>query len=121
MSGYNFETIYGVYNIGWIDVKSNQRICKALEAGEHGGETLIKPSVFAVGNDSRFIIAKQHPYENGVLDTKTTSYFIIDMALNPYTGQKGIYGPLSRPSFDSMRRQMKIMDMKFDDVYVDSL
>jgi hypothetical protein len=114
MSGYNFETIYGVYNIGWIDEKSNQRICKSLKAGEHGGETLIKPYVFAVGHNTRFIIAKQHPINNGVLETGITNYYIIDMSLDPYAGQKGIYGPLSHSSFDSMRQDMKIIDIQFD-------
>lgn len=116
MSGYNFKTIYKEYNIGWIDEKSNQRICKALNAGELGGETLIKPYVFAVGHNKRFIIAKQHPFDNGDLDNGTTNYFIIDMSLDPYAGQEGIYGPLSKTSFDSMRKQLKIVNIEFDNV-----
>jgi len=116
----DFDTIYREYNIGWVDGKSNQVICKALTAGGHGGETLIQEYVFAVGHNERFIIAKQHPFNNGVLDTKTTNYFIIDMEQNPYAGQEGIYGPLSKPLFDSMRQQWKIADIKFDKVYPDN-
>ena len=85
----------------------------ALKASEHGGETLIKPYVFSIGHNERFILAKQHPSENGVIETETINYYIINMTLKPYAGQEGIYGPLSKTQFDSLRREFKIEHIAF--------
>ena len=52
------------YWLYWLDSKKNQEIVYCTSDKIFGclKETIIAHSVFAVGFDSRFIIAKQHPF-----------------------------------------------------------
>ncbi|GEO09510.1 DUF3997 domain-containing protein [Segetibacter aerophilus] len=107
-----FETIKGEYQIGWIDVSESRAI--------YNQERLITPYVFAVGHNSRFIIAKQHPstdFPKNSIDKSITNYFAIDMSKNPYPGQDGIYGPMPKAEFDNFCNRENINNIEFDMTY----
>ena len=107
-----FETIKGEYEVGWIDVKESRAIYKQ--------ERLIAPYIFALGHNSRYIIAKQHPstgHPSNSIDIHTTNYFVVDMSKNPYPGQEGIYGPMTKSEFDTFCQKENISNINFDMIY----
>lgn len=73
---------------------------------------VVGSTVYAVGADYRFVVAKQHPGDGfGDFDSTITNYFIIDRTV-PVEEQarqhKGIRGPLSRREFDRLARQLSL-------------
>ena len=62
----------GPYALLWIDTAENISICSDLGGGSWIGR--IDSTVFAVGWDGRYLVAKQHPNN----DRSKTNYFIVD-------------------------------------------
>lgn len=119
----DFEPIVAEYNIGWIDTKETRSICKGLENGDTGGETVVPEYIFAVGHNDRYIVAKQHPLDsanNQMVDTKTTNYFVIDYTKHPYARQDGIYGPMNWDAYQKLKTELGIGEIAFDMIYPDS-
>jgi len=94
-----------------------------IYADKYGAIDIIGPTVFSVGYDKNYIIAKQHPAiyperEN----THITNYFII--ALNTpvsWKNQNVAMGPLNEKQFIEWKQKLKIADtlhfsITFDDV-----
>lgn len=79
------------------------------------GIGIIEPTVFAVGQNDKFIIIKQHPkLSTGVIDKSTINYFIISLKNKVDTStEKNIYGPLSLEEFERTRRELRIEDLDF--------
>ncbi len=119
----DFDPIVAEYNIGWIDKEETRSVCKGLEVGDMGGETVIPKYVFAVGHNEQYIIAKQHPIDsanNRKVDTKTTNYFVIDYTKHPYARQDGIYGPMNWDAYKKLNTELGIGEIAFDMIYPDS-
>jgi hypothetical protein len=116
------KRITGKFIVIWIDVPESQSISEEDELGSSNSQTIVPEYVFAVGHDSNYIIAKQHPtngFKGGYkIDTSITNYFIIDMKRIPKFGN---YVPtyLSRNKFDSLRSILNIKHIKFDMNYSD--
>ncbi|HMU47928.1 MAG TPA: DUF3997 domain-containing protein [Chitinophagaceae bacterium] len=115
LSGCLFDSdsdkIIGDYETIWIDIPQTRSINK--------GEQVVPAYVSEIGHNSNFIIAKQHPIEYGNIvkvHTDTTNYYIIEVSSNSYQ-DKPVYGPLTKFSFDSLRRKLSIEDIKFDMFY----
>lgn len=106
----------------WIDVPENQNISEEDEKGSSNSQSIVPEYVFAVGHNSNYIIAKQHPtngFKGGYkIDTSITNYFIVDMKEVPKFGN---YVPtyLSIHKFDSLRIKLNIQKIKFDKNYPD--
>jgi hypothetical protein len=49
------------FNLGWWAERKYQSLFQNSNHKEYGGSTIISETVFAVGYDKKFIIAKQHP------------------------------------------------------------
>ena len=97
---YDYETI-------WIDIPQTRSISK--------GEEIVPAYVSEIGYNLKYIIAKQHPIKTGNIYTvypDTTNYFIIELTGNTFQ-DKPVYGPLSKVSFDSLRKRLNITDIKF--------
>jgi hypothetical protein len=83
-------------------------------APDDGGtySTVIAATVFAVGFNENYIIAKQHPY-SGSSDVKNLkiNYFIILLkdTFN-FRTKNGIIGPLSEDQYNLKRRELNIPD-----------
>lgn len=101
------DKIIGDYETIWIDIPQTRSINK--------GEEIIPAYISDIGYNSRYIIAKQHPLKKGNIyrvQKDTINYFIIEITSNTFQ-DKPIYGPLSKASFDSMRKGLNITDIKF--------
>ncbi len=105
------DKIIGDYETVWIDIPQTRSINK--------GEQIVPAYVSEIGHNSNFIIAKQQPIKQGnivTVHTDTTNYYIITVSTNSFQ-DKPVYGPLSKNSFDSLRQQLKIENIKFDMYY----
>lgn len=62
----------GPYALLWMDTAENVSLCRDLGGGSWIGR--VESTVFAVGWDGRYVVAKQHP-DN---DRSKSNYFIVD-------------------------------------------
>ena len=109
------DTVVDDYQVGWIDVIESRDLNKK--------EELVPAYVFAVGYDSRFIFAKQHPLRPNSkekIDTTVTNYYIIERTKNEFQ-DKPKYGPLAKTGFDSLCSKLGVVKIKFDMVYPTNL
>lgn len=107
----NSDNIIGDYETVWIDIPQTRSINK--------GEEIIPAYVSEIGHNSNFIIVKQQPIKLGnivTVNTDTTNYYIITVSNNSFQ-DKPVYGPLSKNSFDSLRKELDIEHIKFDMLY----
>jgi hypothetical protein len=79
---------------------------------KYGGLEIISPTVFSIGYDKDFIIAKQHPAIYPEKENKKkTNYFIISLKKPvAWTGDNIAIGPLNESEFIKMRKELKITD-----------
>ncbi|AEH02739.1 MULTISPECIES: DUF3997 domain-containing protein [Flavobacteriaceae] len=108
------ELIIGNYFVEWNDLVANRALVEKTEKDSPYSSGIISNYVFAVGNNSDFIIAKQHPYLN---DLTITKYFIIDLKKREKTNEDGIYGPMDKQQFDKKSKGLNISELDFDQVY----
>ena len=109
------DTVVDDYKVTWIDVIESRDLNKK--------EELVPAYVFAVGYDSRFIFAKQHPLRPNSkekIDTTVTNYYIIERTKNEFQ-DKPKYGPLAKTGFDSLCSKLGVVKIKFDMVYPTNL
>jgi len=115
------DKIIGNYKVLWIDIFSNQIICEADKENSTSCSQLIGEYVFAVGHNSNFIVAKQHPtngFKNGYeVDTSVTNYFVIDINGKITKSGDKVIGPLSKKEFDKTVSELNIETIKFDQSY----
>ena len=105
------DKIIGDYETIWIDIPQTRCINK--------GEQIVPAYVSEIGHNSNFIIAKQQPIKEGNIVTvykDTTNYYIITVSSNSFQ-DKPVYGPLSKKSFDSLRKKLNIENIRFDMFY----
>lgn len=94
----------GPYALQWIDISENVTLVRMLDGTGSIGR--IEATVFAVGWDGRYLVAKQHPGGNKAI----TNYFIIDSRLdsNMADPDKAVTGPLSQGEFRKRAEQLKL-------------
>jgi len=94
----------GPYALVWIDTSENVSLCRELGEGSWIGR--VESTVFAVGWDGRYLVAKQHP--DG--DRSKTNYFIVDARNDtPYRDASEIaLGPLTASEFQQKTIEMKL-------------
>lgn len=108
------DLIIGNYYVGWNDLESNRAIIEKTDKDSPYSSGVISNYVFAVGHNSDFIIAKQHPNLNDITITK---YFIIDLRKRENTNENGIYGPMDEQQFDKKSRELNISELNFNQLY----
>lgn len=108
------DLIIGNYYVGWNDLVANRAIVEKPEKDSPYSSGVISDYVFAVGHNSDFIIAKQHPYLN---DLTVTKYFIIDLKKRKSGNNNSVIGPLKKEEFDKKRIELNISELKFDQNY----
>ena len=108
------DKIFGKYEVTWIDIPNTRAICERYSST--GSTVLISEYVFAVGHNSEFIIAKQHPtngFENGhEIDTSETNYFIVDIRK-----ETNVFGPFNKSNFIKKVSELNIGTLEFDQIY----
>ena len=82
---------------------------------------IVDPYVFAVGHNKNFIIVKQHPTKgfegDYLINTRITNYYVIDMDGKATKEADGKIGPFTKNQFDSIRIQLHIENISFDQIY----
>jgi hypothetical protein len=94
----------GPYALVGIDTSDNSSIYFDLGGGNLIGR--VGSTVFAVGWDGRYLVAKQHPNN----DRNQTNYFIVDSKNDgPYVDRgKVVTGPLTALEFQRKANEMKL-------------
>ena len=92
----------GPYIVIWIDVPSSTTLSYELEGGTSVGR--IDETVFSVGRNERYIVAKQHPGN----DKSVTNYFFIEKAKDqPYADPHDVVaGRLSEMEFRAKAKEL---------------
>ncbi len=90
------EMITGPYRLVAIDNSEQMSVCYTLKKCDCIGR--ISETVFSVGWNDRFIVAKQHPSNNRSI----TNYFILEMARDSQLADPSasVTGPLSAAAFE---------------------
>src|SRR6185295_8035426 len=91
------EPITGPYRLVAADVMRQLSVARRTTHGD-GAVVCIDETVYAVGWDSRYIVAKQHPAG----DRAVIHYYILDMSrggdhMDP---KEGLTGPLTETEFN---------------------
>ena len=103
-----YEEIDGPYRLVATDIDWDMAICYDL--GDSGCAGRVPQTVFAVGYDSRYVVAARHPHEfsSTSLDKSRTEYFYILRAADGPNGDtdKVVRGPFDRATFDRETRRL---------------
>lgn len=115
---YN-KKLNGPYYLTAMDAKEDMEIQYVDK--EDYAFSIIRATVFAVGGNKDFIIAKQHPRDtSGNIDKKIVNYFIIPVKRRISTSmEKNIFGPLTLEEFNQKKRELGLRNMKFKIVFKD--
>ncbi len=107
---HNEKIIEGFYLIA-VDINEDMDLSYEVGSGNFVG--IIGQTVFAVGFNKNYIIAKQHPYNN----RKITNYYIVMIDnLDPLWPEKNVIGPFTKQEFNLKRQELNITDIKFTKV-----
>lgn len=89
------ERLVGPYLLAHIDSQEDMYLCYELPEGNCVGR--IQKTVFAVGWDERYIVAKRHPAN----DRKIVQYFFLEMGKDSLYADPAISvtGPMTEESF----------------------
>lgn len=79
-----------------------------MESGNCKG--VLEETVFAVGFNDKYIIAKQHPAD----DRAIINYYIVPIYKeNTLSPEKGVIGALTLKQFNEKRKELNISNVKF--------
>jgi hypothetical protein len=117
------DRIIGNYIVLWIDLPESQTVSVQDEMNSSSSTPIVPEYVFAVGHNADYIIAKQHPtsgFKEGFkIDTRITNYYIVKMNTKEQTNEEKVIGPLTLNKFDSLRKELRIEHLEFDQNYPD--
>lgn len=89
----------GPVALTWIDIPAE--VTLSYDRGDGAWDVLVDQQVFAVGADSRYVVAKQHPAG----DASVTSYFV----LYRHKGKRGkVVGPMSAIEFSNLSERVRL-------------
>ena len=114
IGGAHTQQLVGRYHLNALDIDEEMAITY-LDANDYM-ITIVNATVYSVGYDEYFIIAKQHPrtLSNGV-NRKVTNYFIIPLEDKiSDSAEKNLYGPLTKLEFDIKREELGIGKLAFN-------
>lgn len=110
LRGFGFahdEHLVGPYYLNAVDIREQMSLAYALEDGSRIGR--VDATVFAVGWNDRYIVAKQHPTD----DRRVTNYFLLEMARDSAYADPSasVTGPLTETDFQS-KAKLGLPDFK---------
>jgi hypothetical protein len=83
---------------------------------------VVNPTVFSVGFDEEFIIAKQHPFNDNLIDKSITNYYIVPVkdkvSVSP---DENKIGPLSHKEFLVKRKELGVSEKLDFTITIDKL
>ena len=100
-SEYN-KHITGPYYLDAVDIAGQMSV--DYDLGDGSGIGRIEPTVFSVGWNNRYIVAKQHPANNRTV----TNFYYLDMTKDARYGNPtdSVVGPLTRTEFISKQQAL---------------
>jgi hypothetical protein len=112
------EYLVDNYSLKAMDVKSGMSVFYNDNEYLIG---VIQPTVFAVGYNNDFIIAKQHPNIFPEIDRSITNYFIIPIKNRvAESAEKNVIGPLTVEEFNAMQKELGVPEsLIFTNVFED--
>jgi hypothetical protein len=121
--GESNEHIVGRYYLGYLDGRDYMSIEVESKKNKGSYRSVITPTVFEIGFNENFIIAKQHPKPDfsKPMDKSVINYFIIPLKfrVSEWDDLNRI-GPLTRKEFIDKRKELKISDsLTFTRVFKD--
>lgn len=98
------EKLVGPYRLNAVDTLSQMSVVYDLGNGTSIGR--IPETVFSVGWDSRYIVAKQHPNNNRAV----TNFYYLEIAKDSSYADPNasVIGPLSAQEFAARQTQLKL-------------
>lgn len=98
------ELLTGNYRLIAVDVSEQMSVCYSLNKG--GAVGRINETVYSVGWDNRYIVAKQHPKN----DRTKTNFFYLEMAKDSMYAEPStsVKGPLTAQEFTSKQSELKL-------------
>ncbi len=112
MLGEYTKSLNDRYYLEARDINENMELCYLDENGY--GFTIIFRTIYAVGQNESFIIAKQHP--DG-LRTKTNYYIIPIKEKISNKVEDNILGPMTQKEFIQKKQEIGISNLDFDLIY----
>jgi hypothetical protein len=102
------EKVIDNYYLIAVDAEEQMDLSYCDPADNNGCIGIIEPTVFAVGYDMNYIIAKQHPLNKKDI----TNYFIlpINNKNRKWGDNFGLIGPLTLNQFDKAKKDLNILD-----------
>jgi len=99
------EKLTGNYRLMSADAPEQMSVCYSHDKG---GSVRIGETVFSVGWDNRYIVAKQHPNN----DRTITNYYYLEMAKDSMYAQPStsVTGPLTALEYASKQSELKLPD-----------
>lgn len=93
------EKLIGPYCLVAVDLDQQMSICYQIDKGDCVGR--IPETIFALGWDEHYIVAKQHPAKKPPI----TNYFVIDISRDSKYADPAVsvIGPLSASEFEEKR------------------
>jgi hypothetical protein len=105
---YKKPVIKGYYLYAYA---TDEDMC-IMHFDKFGGLEIVGPTVFSIGYDTNFIIAKQHPTIYPEKENKSiTNYFIISLKDTVmWTAKSNAIGPLNEKEFLAERKKLNVAD-----------
>jgi hypothetical protein len=100
------EHLVGPYSLSSIDVPEQMSVYYDL--GDGSGIGRINATVYSVGWNSQYIVAKQHPSANRSI----TNYFYLDMSKDSKYAEpdNSVVGPLTEAEFMRKKQELALPD-----------
>jgi hypothetical protein len=107
------QALNGAYYLDALDDDKDMAI--SIEDSAGNGVGVVKATVFAVGQNDAFIIAKQHPLrEGGSIDKATVNYYIIPLTMKVSTQiDRNYFGPLTADEFKAKSNELALRNIRF--------
>jgi hypothetical protein len=110
--------VIGSYHLETVNGLEDLQLTYKKGGGEGIYNTIIPSTVFAVGNNQKYIIAKRHPCSGlFTVDKSITEYYILPITDTIDWKNIGLIGPLNLKEFDEKRNLIGIQDIKFTITY----
>lgn len=95
------------YRLIAIDARSQMSLI-----AEESGLGLVGPTVFAVGEDGRYIVLKQHPASDlaaTTFDRATTHYYLVEKRAGTAEEKRaGVRGPMTKEEYEQLAQKLSL-------------
>ena len=104
--GFSLDTYWRSGNYRLLAVDDLGQMSLVFPTGNGTGIGIVGPTVFAIGENEKFIVLKVHPStdEFGGFDRSVTHYFVVERTASPHLAdaEKGVRGPFTKAEFDKL-------------------